>query len=69
MINFNKIKYWRQELYLNQHEFADAVQIPRWKINMFEMGTVIPTEKDIEAMAKIIGVEKERVYEVKNVNK
>jgi len=47
------IKFWRQELRLNQYEVAGATGVPRWRIQLIESGHK-PTEEEAKQIASFL---------------
>jgi len=52
----SKLKTWRIERNLSQHELAAATGLPRWKIQLIEGGVQHPSPQEADALAAGLGV-------------
>jgi ribosome-binding protein aMBF1 (putative translation factor) len=56
-VEMNKIRYWRQERMLSQHELAAASDIPRFLIQLFEVGARQPNPMQLRDLAEALGLD------------
>lgn len=52
----SKLRAWRLERGLSQHELSCASNIARWLIQLFEQGIRSPNPDEFEALASALGV-------------
>lgn len=57
----NKLRYWRLERGLSQHELAEASGIRRWAVQLIEAGHRIPSSDELEQLSLALGVEVKRL--------
>ena len=53
----NNIRFWRLERGLSQFDLVQASGVPRYAIQLFEMGHKQPTADQVLAIAEAMGVE------------
>jgi transcriptional regulator with XRE-family HTH domain len=60
----NKLKFFRQEAGLNQHELELATfkRVPRWRIQLIENGYCEASEKERQALSEALGIFADKVF-------
>jgi transcriptional regulator with XRE-family HTH domain len=52
-----KLRNWRLERGLSQHELAMASSVARWKIQLIEQGIQVPTYEELARLSEALGVD------------
>ncbi len=58
----NKLRFWRLERGLSQHELAEASGMKRWAIQLFETSIRLPSKEEINALAEALGLRVEDLF-------